>query len=132
MTGGNDPGCRACMIWDEVKQTNDLLYYVKSLIQLRKYNDVLRSKENNGDFHFLQANDTNQTIVYKRSNNKSTLIIAINNSSKKTKIDIPELKFGAKEIFLTGGNSEYTFKNDETLTSIALNEYGFRIFEPDH
>lgn len=132
MTGGNDPGCRACMIWDEEKQNIDLLHYVKSLIQFRKNNAVLGSKENNGDFHVLQANDTNQTIVYKRSNNKATLIIAINNSSKKTKVDIPELKFGAKEIFLTGANSEYTFKNDETLTSIALNEYGFRIFEPDH
>src|SRR5699024_12503555 len=107
-------------------------HYVKSLIQFRKNNAVLGSKENNGDFHFLQANDTNQTIVYKRSNNKATLIIAINNRSKKTKIDIQELKFVAKEIILTGANTEYTFKNDETLTSIALNEYGYGIFENDH
>src|SRR5699024_10612442 len=132
MTGGNDPGCRACMIWDEEKQNIDLLHYVKSLIQFRKNNAVLGSKENNGEFHVLQANDTNQTIVYKSTNNKATIIITNKNSSKKTKIDIPELKFGAKEIFLTGANSEYMFKNDETLTSIALNEYGFRIFEPDH
>src|SRR5699024_12803216 len=131
-TGGKDPGCLTCIMSNEEKQNIDLLRYVKSLSQFRKNNAVLGSKENNGDFHFLQANDTNQTNVYKRSNNKATLIIAINDRSKKTKIDIPELKFGAKEIFLTGANSEYTFKNDETLTSIALNEYGFRIFEPDH
>src|SRR5699024_12844984 len=103
-----------------------------SLSQFRKNTASSVTKENNSDFHFSQPHDTNQTIVYKRSNNKATLIIDINNSSKKTKIDIPGLKFGAKEIFLTGANSEYTFKNDETLTSIALNEYGFRIFEPDH
>src|SRR5699024_10006639 len=58
MSGGNDQGCRACMIWDEEKQNIDIIHYIKSLIKIRKNNAVLVSKENNGDFHFLQAIDT--------------------------------------------------------------------------
>src|SRR5699024_639044 len=36
MTGENDPGCRACMIWDETEQNIDLFHYVQALIRLRK------------------------------------------------------------------------------------------------
>src|SRR5690625_6945043 len=36
MAGDGDPGCRACMIWDENKQNRQLFDYVKQLIKLRK------------------------------------------------------------------------------------------------
>ncbi|WP_368315036.1 alpha-amylase family glycosyl hydrolase, partial [Listeria monocytogenes] len=36
MDGGNDPGCRTCMEWDEAKQNQDMLAFTKQLIALRK------------------------------------------------------------------------------------------------
>src|SRR5699024_4058222 len=50
MAGGNDPGCRACMVWDEEKQDLELYQFVKGLIQLRKNHVVFgnSSKQVNG------------------------------------------------------------------------------------
>lgn len=36
MAGGNDPACRACMVWDKDKQDQKMLAFMKALIKLRK------------------------------------------------------------------------------------------------
>ena len=36
MAGGNDPACRACMVWDQTKQDLEMLAFTKELIALRK------------------------------------------------------------------------------------------------
>lgn len=36
MAGGNDPACRACMVWDKDKQDQKMLDFMKALIKLRK------------------------------------------------------------------------------------------------
>ena len=36
MAGGNDPACRACMVWDQTKQDLEMLAFTKKLIALRK------------------------------------------------------------------------------------------------
>lgn len=36
MAGGNDPACRACMVWDLKKQDQDMLKFVTALIKIRK------------------------------------------------------------------------------------------------
>ncbi|KRL86217.1 glycoside hydrolase family 13 protein [Ligilactobacillus apodemi] len=36
MTGGLDPACRACMIWETDRQDQNMLSFMKSLIELRK------------------------------------------------------------------------------------------------
>lgn len=36
MAGGNDPACRACMVWDNDKQDQKMLDFMKALIKLRK------------------------------------------------------------------------------------------------
>lgn len=43
LAGGNDPECRACMIWDESKQDTQLLSFVKKLIKLRHQEQKLFS-----------------------------------------------------------------------------------------
>lgn len=36
MAGGNDPACRACMVWDKDEQDQKMLDFMKALIKLRK------------------------------------------------------------------------------------------------
>ena len=36
LTGGPDPDCRRCMPWDRVSSDNDMLNFMKKLIQIRK------------------------------------------------------------------------------------------------
>lgn len=36
LAGGNDPACRACMVWDKDKQDQKMLAFMKALIKLRK------------------------------------------------------------------------------------------------
>lgn len=43
MTGGNDPDCRRCMIWDEEKQDRNLLGYYQRLAALRKKESCIRT-----------------------------------------------------------------------------------------
>ena len=37
MTGGPDPDCRRCMPWERVSSDNDMLNFMKKLIQIRKH-----------------------------------------------------------------------------------------------
>lgn len=43
MTGGNDPDCRRCMVWDEEKQDKELLGYYQRLTALRKREGCIRT-----------------------------------------------------------------------------------------
>lgn len=52
MTGGDDPGCRKCMIWDKDQQDTDLYNFFKQLVDFRKKNSVVFSEGNmNWDNH---------------------------------------------------------------------------------
>ena len=37
LTGGPDPDCRRCMPWERVSSDNDMLNFMKKLIQIRKH-----------------------------------------------------------------------------------------------
>lgn len=59
MTGGNDPDCRKCMIWDEKLQDQNLYEFFKELIQMRKdYQPVL--SEGNIDW---QQSDFDRNLI---------------------------------------------------------------------
>ncbi|MDQ0254617.1 glycosidase [Evansella vedderi] len=87
MTGGQDPGCRKCMIWEEEKQDKEMLLFVKKLISLRKENKVLRSNES---FSFIEASDSQNTITYSLKDETSEVLVLINNNDEKKVINIPE------------------------------------------
>ncbi|MBM7579778.1 glycoside hydrolase family 13 protein [Jeotgalibacillus terrae] len=84
LTGGGDPGCRKCMEWDEEKQNQELLSFTKKLIQLRKDEPLLA---NEGDLSFYDLSE--QTLILKRENHDSAVIILINLSDKKDTVKIP-------------------------------------------
>nr|WP_259547491.1 glycoside hydrolase family 13 protein [Heyndrickxia oleronia] len=122
MTGGQDPGCRKCMIWDKQEQDLELFEFVQKLISLRKNVPALGNK---GEFHIIESNtETNHIIYEKRSKNES-IFIAINNSEQSIQIKIP---FLAK-------NDEVTnlWNNEKQLTSdveeLSLPSLGFTILQ---
>ncbi|MFC0237906.1 glycoside hydrolase family 13 protein [Fictibacillus phosphorivorans] len=87
MTGGNDPGCRKCMEWDENKQDLDLFEHIQSLLTLRQVHKVLA---NDGEMKFIKVNE--KTLVYERSSNEENVWILLNagEESADLSIDIPE------------------------------------------
>ena len=130
MTGGDDPGCRACMSWDEDKQDRDLFHYIQKLIEFRKSHPVFENNNGTGSFNFLQANDSEGTIVYERSNHERKVIFAINSNAEHTSVNIPQLERGATELFLNGKAGVNIGKNNKNaITPINLEAYDFRMFE---
>ncbi|MGD7045253.1 glycoside hydrolase family 13 protein [Jeotgalibacillus proteolyticus] len=86
ITGGQDPGCRKCMEWDETKQDRELLDWVKSLIAIRKAEPLLA---NAGTFSFLPSDLSEKSFGYIRSNESTSVIVLLNTSDKKDKIKLP-------------------------------------------
>ncbi|MBH0170505.1 MAG: glycoside hydrolase family 13 protein [Bacillota bacterium] len=87
MTGGNDPGCRKCMEWDESKQDLELFNHIQALLSLRQDHKVLA---NDGEIKFIKADE--QTLVYERSTEEESVWILLNASehSAALSIKIPE------------------------------------------
>ncbi|WP_246552981.1 alpha-glycosidase [Paenibacillus tritici] len=77
LTGGDDPDCRKCMIWEEEGQDRELLRFYQDIIALRKEHEVLRT----GQFRFLQSDPDSRGLVYERWNDNSRITVWMNNSS---------------------------------------------------
>lgn len=126
MSGGQDPGCRACMIWDGEKQNQHLLAFLKRLIHFRKNNPILA---NDGKIRFIDLNNDNNVLVYERFNERKRIIFIINNSNVDKLLPITDELIGktGKELFITKTNTCH-FQFDRN-TTVNLKPYGFRIFE---
>ncbi|GGB32526.1 alpha-glycosidase [Virgibacillus dakarensis] len=124
MAGGQDPGCRACMIWEEDGQNHDLFQFVKALIALRKSHPVYA---NGGSFRFLDVDDAKNTIVFEKYNKSNHVIVAVNNSPKQV-----TGSFGLSGKFDERIFSGNVFKKSPIEigeSPIKLGPYKFRIFE---
>jgi len=129
MAGGQDPGCRACMIWDKSEQDNKLFSYIQLLINLRKTEPVFG---NGGSFRFIRADNESNCIIYEKYNDEKRMIFIVNNSEKRLSIPI------VKELVEKNCN-EYSFENNIILKTnnhifkedsvFGVPPYGFRIFE---
>lgn len=84
MEGENDPDCRRCMVWDEKDQDLELFAFYQQLISLRKQYPALRQ----GTFKFLHAKEGNNGLIYERSDDKETFVIAMNSSSEPVTVSI--------------------------------------------
>lgn|SRR5690625_1598293 len=123
MAGGHDPGCRACMIWDEEKQNRELFNYVRALIHLRKSDDIFA---NNAQFSFIQTDDETNSVIFEKRNEHKRVIFIVNNSD-----DVLESTFDL-------GQNAYEFIRKETEfekvlvtneKTIHVQPYHFRFFE---
>ena len=131
MAGGQDPGCRACMVWDSEKQDLELFRFVQQLITLRKTEPIFGSE---GAFRFVHTDDETKSIVYEKSNEQKRLIFIINNSETNVNVSI-EHAFSGNETEIN--EWQFTEQNSiqvqpvklNTSSIIELRPFAFRIFE---
>ncbi|MGB3259399.1 glycoside hydrolase family 13 protein, partial [Paenisporosarcina sp.] len=121
MTGGKDPGCRACMEWDEEKQNTDLLAHVTKCISLRKQHPLLA---NDGQFQFMNWVDTN-LVVYRKYVDDRNIFVLINPTNTTQSYQVP---------FEIKNNSLKNLWTDEEIVGepflqIQLYPYDFKIVE---
>lgn len=121
MFGGEDPECRACMIWDEHRYDEDLYSFIQILIKLRK---TVSAFGGNGKFRFLDVGDKKDVITYEKYTKKEKLVFILNNSEDKQQIELSSMQYKRAKGLLT--NKEYNFSNQ---TMIELNAYDFKILQ---
>lgn len=126
MTGGQDPGCRKCMIWDENKQNRDIFEHVKKLISLRKAHPALGSR---GSITFIDANNETNHIIYTKTYKHKTILIIINNSDQNIKVPVP-LSFKGKRLTNLWTNEQFVMK-EETMHA-AVPPYGFLLYQVEN
>ena len=114
LDGGDDPQCRKCMIWDTENQSRNLFNHYKTMITLRKSNKALI----HGSYKKLYCKDN--VLVFKRSYQGETLIIAINNSDEEYIVNIP-LGNNVTEIL--------TSQKTNLNKGLLLVPMGFKIFK---
>jgi glycosidase len=98
MEGGNDPGCRASMVWDAMD--TDLHTYYKELIQFRQNTDILKT----GSYMEVSFSDKDSTYIFMRSNANGCILVAFNNGyeRKTVKNDLIEDYFGISSLEIEG------------------------------
>ncbi|MDM5213792.1 glycoside hydrolase family 13 protein [Peribacillus sp. NJ4] len=86
LTGGRDPGCRKCMVWEEEKQNTELFNEIKALIHLRKEERLLA---NAGKFKFLNTNGNENIVAYQKYNGERAVVILINPTDVQQSFTLP-------------------------------------------
>ncbi|RFU69856.1 alpha-glycosidase [Peribacillus saganii] len=119
LTGGQDPGCRKCMVWEEEKQDRDLFKEIQKLIQLRKQHPAFRSNE----ISFIEANDETNHLVYTKTDENSKYIFVLNNSNKDLNIKLPVNSDTVLDLW-----SNEKVQPDQSLIKATLPPYGFKIY----
>ncbi|MBU9712799.1 alpha amylase N-terminal ig-like domain-containing protein [Evansella tamaricis] len=122
MDGGQDPGCRKPMVWEENKQDKDLFTFYQQLISLRKEHRALRD----GSFQFLSAETGQRYVAYERSDDKDRFLIILNSDEKEQVITLTGVKDGAfrdvvanERYQVSGGTLEV---NVPALSSLILKD----------
>lgn len=85
LSGGNDPDCRKCMIWDKQEQNHELFHFYRTMISLRKQHSALRSME----FRFLHALTNEPVVAYERRSNTERFAIIMNGENRAHTLTIP-------------------------------------------
>ena len=114
LSGGEEPQSRKCMIWNYEKQNSELLELYKKMIRIRKENKTLIY----GDYKTIYCKDN--VIAFVRKDKKSTMLIVINNTYKKIKID---LKINHEYLNIITGENEIINE------MIEVNPMDYKIFK---
>ncbi|MBM7702620.1 glycoside hydrolase family 13 protein [Metabacillus iocasae] len=123
MTGGPDPGCRKCMIWDEDQQNQELLHFTKQLISLRKKHQTFG---NHGNITFFE---TEHGLLYTKSNENETFIFALNNQSEAISICLP---MDLQNKVLTNAMTGEQFAANSSEVNVQLDGFGFEVLKVEH
>src|SRR5699024_5295179 len=87
MTGGEDPECRKCMIWDKNKQDLELKSFLQQLIQLHNKEKAFGSR---GKFQISEANSDTNHLIYSKTYNDEKIYIVLNPSDQPIQIHFQE------------------------------------------
>ena len=79
MTGGEDPDCRKCMIWEKEKQDLELFGFIKELVSLRKQLSKILSE---GATQWLIVNDREDKLYFVRELEGQIIHIYFNQSEE--------------------------------------------------
>ena len=117
LTGGMDPGCRKCMVWEEEKQNTELFNEIKTLILLRKEERLLA---NDGKFKFLDTAGNDNIVAYQKYNGERSVVILINPTDVQQSFTLP---FDLKGRTLTDLRTKETTKEGK----FELGGYQYKI-----
>lgn len=79
MDGADDPLCRKCMEWDETKQDQEMLTFMKELIAFRKTNQKTLTY---GDLVWHIVDDENRIVAFSRTLDDKRLTFIFNQGSE--------------------------------------------------
>lgn len=116
LTGGPDPDCRKCMIWEEDKQDRDLRAFIQKLIALRKR---IPAFGNDGSFSFVDLHS--ELISYTRENESEKLLFLLNAGDTPVHADVPAGFEKAEDVW-TGLPYEGTNMTIEPQSFIILHK----------
>jgi len=84
MDGGDDPGCRKCMIWDESKQDLEMFSSFKKVIELRKTYPAMSSTS----IKWIFTHDEENLVLLKKEHPDGNIYVLLNNSNTSTSVDL--------------------------------------------
>lgn len=88
LTGNGDDFAyyRKCMEWDPKKQDQNLLTFMKRLIQIRKTYSALTD---NARFGLIEANNDSGLLVFTRGEGQQRIVVALNNGEASVNVILP-------------------------------------------
>jgi cyclomaltodextrinase len=119
LSGGQDPGCRKCMEWDETKQDRGLFDFFAGLVRLRKKHRAFRD----GAFELLHAEAGGAVLAYAREADGERFVVALNGGKRKASLVLPAAAGAAAEVAF--GDGEANVRGPKLR--VALPPLGFSI-----
>ncbi|MFK3938182.1 glycoside hydrolase family 13 protein [Alkalihalobacillus sp. NPDC078783] len=119
MSGGNDPGCRECMIWEEDKQDLELFSFMRTLISWRKELQPMGSVDS---VQFYDSGDAD-VLIYSTHKSDNMLVYVINRKHSPVQISVPNrlLQYGLIDVL--------TNTQLDDLDPIEIKKESYRIFK---
>ncbi|AQP54602.1 alpha-glycosidase [Vagococcus penaei] len=99
MTGGGDPDCRKCMVWNKEDQDENFYDFTKHLIRIRQSEQKILSY---GSLVFDKLNNDNRFILFRRVLDNVSLVGAFNNGEKDQNIDVEGEVLMSQNVSMTG------------------------------
>ncbi|WP_199615329.1 alpha-glycosidase [Paenibacillus alkalitolerans] len=123
MTGGGDPDCRRCMVWDPAEQDRELFEFYRGAIALRHRHAALRT----GTFRFLLAKEGEGRLAYERADEKDRFVILMNRNKKPASF---ELEIGAGEwLDALTGEPGAAVSSRHGMLELELPAYGYLVLQ---
>jgi glycosidase len=110
LEGGKDPDSRRAFPWKESSWDTELRTWVKTLVTLRKRNDVLRR----GDFHSMLAED--DQLIFSRNLGAERVLVVLNTCSHARQIQVSCASLGwdeGHEVINLINNERYVLRNGQ-------------------